>query len=205
MAFGFQGIVVSDWGASNDHVEGVRCGSNLEMPGNSGTTAKELVRAVRAGKLDEKILDQRIDEILTVMLPVHKRVEQRKKSFDVEAHHKLARHAAAESIVLLKNEDHILPLSSQKKIAVIGEFAEKARYQGAGSSLVNPTKVENSLDLAGKYFSGKITYEPGYHRNQETDQKLVEKAKKQQWKQMWYCCLLDLMRQVSLRGWIVST
>lgn len=177
-AFGFQGIVVSDWGASNDHVEGVRCGSNLEMPGNSGTTAKELVRAVRAGKLDEKILDQRIDEILTVMLPVHKRVEQRKKSFDVEAHHKLARHAAAESIVLLKNEDHILPLSSQKKIAVIGEFAEKARYQGAGSSLVNPTKVENSLDLAGKYFSGKITYEPGYHRNQETDQKLVEKAKK---------------------------
>lgn len=177
-AFGFQGIVVSDWGASNDHVEGVRCGSNLEMPGNSGTTAKELVRAVRAGKLDEKILDQRIDEILTVMLPVHKRVKQRKKSFDVEAHHKLARHAAAESIVLLKNEDHILPLSSQKKIAVIGEFAEKARYQGAGSSLVNPTKVENSLDLAGKYFSGKITYEPGYHRNQETDQKLVEKAKK---------------------------
>ena len=177
-AFGFQGIVVSDWGASNDHVEGVRCGSNLEMPGNSGTTAKELVRAVRAGKLDEKILDQRIDEILTVMLPVHKRVEQRKKGFDVEAHHKLARHAAAESIVLLKNEDHILPLSSQKKIAVIGEFAEKARYQGAGSSLVNPTKVENSLDLAGKYFSGKITYEPGYHRNQETDQKLVEKAKK---------------------------
>ena len=96
----------------------------------------------------------------------------------MEAHHKLARHAAAESIVLLKNEDHILPLSSQKKIAVIGEFAEKARYQGAGSSLVNPTKVENSLDLAGKYFSGKITYEPGYHRNQETDQKLVEKAKK---------------------------
>ena len=177
-AFGFQGIVVSDWGASNDHVEGVRCGSNLEMPGNSGTTAKELVRAVRAGKLDEKVLDQRIDEILTVMLPVHKRVEQRKKSFDVAAHHKLARHAAAESIVLLKNEDHILPLSSQKKIAVIGEFAEKARYQGAGSSLVNPTKVENSLDLAGKYFSGKITYEPGYHRNQETDQKLVEKAKK---------------------------
>lgn len=133
---------------------------------------------MRAGKLDEKILDQRIDEILTVMLPVHKRVEQRKKGFDVEAHHKLARHAAAESIVLLKNEDHILPLSSQKKIAVIGEFAEKARYQGAGSSLVNPTKVENSLDLAGKYFSGKITYEPGYHRNQETDQKLVEKAKK---------------------------
>ena len=107
---------------------------------------------MRAGKLDEKVLDQRIDEILTVMLPVHKRVEQRKKSFDVAAHHKLARHAAAESIVLLKNEDHILPLSSQKKIAVIGEFAEKARYQGAGSSLVNPTKVENSLDLAGKYF-----------------------------------------------------
>ena len=177
-AFGFQGIVVSDWGASNDHVEGVRCGSNLEMPGNSGTTAKELVRAVRAGKLDEKVLDQRIDEILTVMLPVHKRVEQRKKSFDVAAHHKLARHAAAESIVLLKNEDHILPLSSQKKIAVIGEFAEKARYQGAGSSLVNPTKVENVLDLIEKYFPGKITYEPGYHRNQETDQQLVEMAKK---------------------------
>ena len=177
-AFGFQGIVVSDWGASNDHVEGVRCGSNLEMPGNSGTTAKELVRAVRAGKLDEKVLDQRIDKILTVMLPVHKMVEQRKKSFDVEAHHKLARRAAAESIVLLKNEDHILPLSSQKKIAVIGEFAEKARYQGAGSSLVNPTKVENALDLAEKYFPGKVTYEPGYHRNQKTDQQLVEMAKK---------------------------
>ena len=117
-------------------------------------------------------------KILTVMLPVRQKVEQRKKSFDVEAHHKLARHAAAESIVLLKNEDHILPLSSQKKIAVIGEFAEKARYQGAGSSLVNPTKVENVLDLIEKYFPGKITYEPGYHRNQETDQQLVEMAKK---------------------------
>ena len=175
--FGFDGIVVSDWGASNDHTEGARCGSNLEMPGNSGTTAKELVRAVREGRIEEKILDQRIDEILTAMLPVHQTVVESRKEFSIEEHHKLARRAAAESIVLLKNEHHILPLNQPEKIAVIGEFAEKARYQGAGSSLVNATKVENVMDIIGQSFSGKVVYEPGYRRNQKTDTVLLEKAK----------------------------
>lgn len=176
--FGFHGIVVSDWGASNDHTEGVRCGSNLEMPGNSGTTAKELVRAVQKGRLDEKILDKRIDEILTTMLPVHQLVEMGKKSFAAEEHHKLARKAAAQSIVLLKNQDNILPLSENKTVAVIGEFAKKARYQGAGSSLVNPTKVENIMDIIDGYSFKKVIYEPGYHRNQKTDHRLLECAKK---------------------------
>ena len=88
--FGFDGIVVSDWGASNDHTEGVRCGSNLEMPGNSGTTARELVRAVRTGRIEESVLDQRIDEILTTMLPVHQAVMESKKEISIEEHHKLA-------------------------------------------------------------------------------------------------------------------
>ena len=174
--FGFDGIVVSDWGASNDHTEGARCGSNLEMPGNSGTTAKELVRAVREGRIEEKILDQRIDEILTAMLPVHQTVVESRKEFSIEEHHKLARRAAAESIVLLKNEEHILPLKQPEKIAVIGEFAEKARYQGAGSSLVNATKVENVMDIIGQSFSGEVVYEPGYRRNRKTDTALLEKA-----------------------------
>ena len=174
--FGFDGIVVSDWGASNDHTEGVRCGSNLEMPGNSGTTAKELVRAVREGRLEERVLDQRIDEILTTMLPVHQAVVESKKEFSIEEHHKLARRAAAESIVLLKNENHILPLRQKTKLAVIGEFAEKARYQGAGSSLVNATKVENVMDVIGQSFSGEVIYEPGYRRNQKTDPDLLGRA-----------------------------
>lgn len=175
--FGFGGIVVSDWGASNDHVEGVRSGSNLEMPGNSGATAGELVRAVKKGRIEEAILDQRVDEILTVMMPVQKAVTEQKKDFSIEEHHKLARRAATESIVLLKNEDQILPLQKNKKIAVIGEFAEKARYQGAGSSLVNATKVENVMDLINKYPFCEVTYEPGYRRNEKTNRELVERAK----------------------------
>ena len=174
--FGFNGMVVSDWGASNDHTEGVRCGSNLEMPGNSGTTARELIRAVKAGKIQESVLDERIDEMLRNLIPVHEQVKQGKTEFDTEAHHRLAGRAAAESIVLLKNEEQILPLSQQKKVAVIGEFAEKARYQGAGSSLVNATKEENLMDLIKACGFTEAVYEPGYRRNAETDPKLVEKA-----------------------------
>lgn len=175
--FGFEGIVVSDWGASNDHVEGVRCGSNLEMPGNSETTAKELVRAVKKGRIEEGILDQRVDEILTVMMPIQKTVAEHKKEFSIEEHHNLARRAATESIVLLKNEDRILPLLQNKKVAVIGEFAVKARYQGAGSSLVNATKVENVMDLIKNYPFCEVTYEPGYRRNEKTDNQLLARAK----------------------------
>lgn len=174
--FGFDGMVVSDWGASNDHTEGVRCGSNLEMPGNSGTTAKELIRAVKAGKIEESVLDERIDEILKNLLPVHEHIKQGKKTFDPEEHHRLAGRAAAESIVLLKNEDRILPLSKQTRVAVIGEFAEKARYQGAGSSLVNATKEENLMDLIGTCGFAEVVYESGYHRNEKTDPKLMERA-----------------------------
>ncbi len=176
--FGFDGIVVSDWGASNDHTEGVRCGSNLEMPGNSGTTAKELVRAVKEGQIEEQVLDQRVDEILSVMLPVKKAVKEQKTEIDWEKHHNLARRAAEESIVLLKNEGHILPLQQKKKIAVIGEFAEKARYQGAGSSLVNATKVENIMDLIREYLPGEVIYESGYRRNHRTEKELIERAEK---------------------------
>ena len=146
--WGFDGFVVSDWGGSNDHVEGVRAGSHLEMPTTGGDSDLELTEAVRSGRISEEIVDQRVDELLDVVLAVRKAVDLRKdKKFNVEAHHALAARAAEESIVLLKNEGEFLPLKGGTKVAVIGEFAQKARYQGAGSSVVNPTKLDNATDV----------------------------------------------------------
>ncbi|MCI9157333.1 MAG: glycoside hydrolase family 3 protein [Lawsonibacter sp.] len=174
--FGFDGFVVSDWGASNDHVEGVRTGSHLEMSTTGGDSDLELVEAVKSGRLSEDELNQRVDELLDVILPVTEAVKKYEgKPFDIDTHHKMAAKAAGESIVLLKNEGNILPLKKGTKVAVIGEFAQKARYQGARSSVVNPTKLDHyPLDVAG--------FEPGYPRSGKGDPamqaKAVELAKK---------------------------
>ena len=138
--WGFDGVVVSDWGGSNDHVAGVQAGSHLEMPAPGPCSDKLLVDAVKSGKLSETILDQRVDELLNVILSTVI-PETAPNSFDVEAQHAFAKKAAAESIVLLKNEDFILPLKAGAKVAVIGDFAGTPRYQGAGSSMVNPTRL----------------------------------------------------------------
>ena len=176
--WGFDGFVVSDWGGSNDHALGVKNGSHLEMPGTGKAGMNDIIRAVKNGDLEENILNQRLDELLDVIFATHQATEDAKgKQFDVEAHHNLARKAAEESIVLLKNEDNILPLNPGTKVAVIGDFAKTPRYQGAGSSLVNPTKQpEAILDVIGKSGLEVTAYEQGYIRNKKPNDKLMKAA-----------------------------
>lgn len=148
--WGFDGYVVTDWGADNDHTEGVRAGCNLVMLAPGPDCAIGLVEDVKAGKIEESVLDQRIEELLEVVFATHEAVKNAPKTFDVDAHHAVARKCAEESIVLLDN-DGILPLQEGVSVAIIGDFAKMPRYQGAGSSQVNPTKLENLYDsLAGK-------------------------------------------------------
>lgn len=177
--WGFDGVVVSDWGGSNDHALGVQNGSHLEMPGTGNSGVHDIVKAVKEGTLSEAVLDERVDELLQVVFAIHGATEKGKgQSFDAEAHHALARKAAEESIVLLKNEDDILPLKPGTRVAVVGDFAETPRYQGAGSSLVNPAKpVESILSVMGDYDLEMLSYSKGYVRNRKPDQKLIQEAK----------------------------
>ena len=150
--WGVDGFVVSDWGASNDHTEGVRAGSHLEMPTTGGDSDLELVEAVKSSKISQELLDRRVDELLDVILSVTGSIKSLEgKPFDMEKHHAMAAKASEQSIVLLKNENDILPLKKGTKVAVIGEFAQKARYQGAGSSVVNPTKLDHTMCVIGNF------------------------------------------------------
>lgn len=176
--WGFDGIVVSDWGGSNDHALGVKNGSHLEMPGTGRSGMYDIVSAVKSGDLDETILDQRVDELLEVILETHRAVAKGQgKSFDMEGHNALAEKAAGESIVLLKNEGNILPLKKGAKVTVIGDFADVPRYQGAGSSLVNPVKKPKSiLDIIADSDIEMISYAQGYVRNKKPDSTLISAA-----------------------------
>ncbi len=163
--WGFDGFVVSDWGAGNDFVEGVRAGSNLEMPTTGGDSGSQLVDAVTEGKISMDLVDQRVAELLHAVYDTRDAVEAGKgKQFDVEVHHAMARKASAQSIVLLKNEDNILPLAAGSKVAVIGEFADVPRYQGAGSSVVNPTKLDSCMSVIGDFDLNVVGFEKGYPR-----------------------------------------
>lgn len=176
--WGFDGYVVSDWGGSNDHALGVMNGSHLEMPGTGKSGMRDIVRAVENGILPEKVLDQRLDELLNVIFATHQAtVDGKGTEFDIDGHHALARKAAEESIVLLKNEEKILPLKRGTRVAVIGDFAKTPRYQGAGSSLVNPTKQpEAVLDVIGESGLEMTAYEQGYIRNRKPKASLVQRA-----------------------------
>ena len=181
--WGFDGFVVSDWGASNDHVAGVAAGSHLEMPSTGGDSDEELIAAVKAGKISEALIDRRVDELLDVVLSTRKAVDPLKgKDFDKDAHHAMAMKASEQSIVLLKNENNILPLKKGSKVAVIGEFAQQARYQGAGSSVVNCTKLDHTMDVIKNFDLNVVGFEAGYPRsgagNAEMQAKAVELAKK---------------------------
>ena len=138
--WGFEGYVMSDWGAVSDRVAGVAAGLDLEMPSSGGVNDRKIVEAVRAGRLDEKLVDQAVERILNI---VFRYTENAKPDtpWDMEAQHMLAAEIAADCMVLLKNEDALLPLSKTDEIAFIGEFAEKPRYQGGGSSHINSFKV----------------------------------------------------------------
>ncbi len=173
--WGFDGLVMTDWGAENEIVDGIRAGQNLEMPGSGGYGPRKLVKAVENGELDESVLDENVDTVLTLIM---KGAANRKTDYvcDMQAHHALARKIAGESIVLLKNEDAILPFDKDAKVAVIGEMAKKPRYQGAGSSLINPTQLDDAYtELLRK--GCRIAYARGYDKDAELpDDRLLSEA-----------------------------
>jgi len=162
--WGYDGLVVSDWGAVNRRDRGVAAGLDLEMPSSGGIGTRAILDAVAAGTLSEAEVDQATANVLTLVA----RSQQREplESFDAQAHHALAREAARESAVLLKNEGGILPLDAAVggAIAVIGEFARTPRFQGAGSSRVNPTRVDSALDSLRAALAGKrgVLFAPGF-------------------------------------------
>ena len=169
--WGFKGVVVTDWGGSNDRVQGVKAGGHIEMPATNGDSDREVIGAVRAGTLDESRIDELVDNYLSVLFAT--KLPENPTPFDVKSHHDFAREAAKKSIVLLKNDDSFLPLKPGAKVAVIGDFADNPRFQGFGSSVVNPTKCEKVLDfLIGIDF----TYSRGYDRHGGPDQGLVNAA-----------------------------
>ncbi len=175
--WGFDGFVVSDWGASNDHVAGVAAGSHLEMPTTGGDSDEELIQAVKSGKISEAMIDKRVEELLYATMPSRTAVDQVKgKGFHIEGHHKMAQKAAEQSIVLLKNENRLLPLPENTKVAVIGDFARTPRYQGAGSSVVNPTKLESTLDVIKEFPLDMAGFAAGYHRTGPADPALEKEA-----------------------------
>ena len=175
--WGYDGFVVSDWGGGNDHAAAVRAGSDLEMPAPGLGSARELVEAVKAGTLTEQDLNERVDELLNAVFATADAVKNAPEEFDVEGHHALAGKASAASIVLLKNEDHILPLRPGTKAALIGDFAFVPRYQGAGSSMVNTTKLETLEQMAPKEEGFRVTKIcRGYSRSGEPDDAMLKEA-----------------------------
>lgn len=173
--WGHDGFVVSDWGAVNEIAASVRAGLSLEMPSSGSVGPERIVAAVRSGELDERTLDQAVVRLLRVVL---KAVAQRRPdaAFDAGAHDRLAREAARETMVLLKNEDAVLPLSNKGRIALIGELAERPRYQGGGSSHVRPTRV-TTVREAMAAVDRAVEYVPGYRLDDpEPSPDLVEAA-----------------------------
>ena len=174
--WGYDGAVVTDWGGSNDHVEGVREGSTLEMPCPGFGSAKRLMQAVEEGRLPESAVDARVDELLELVFTTDAAVKAAPKRFDRDAHHALARRAAAESVVLLKNEDDLLPLKPGQRVVLIGDFAQTPRYQGAGSSSVNATRVDNLKDAAEADDITLAGFCAGYERSGTPNPAFVEEA-----------------------------
>lgn len=172
--WGFNGIVISDWGAENDRVSGIKAGQELEMPAGSGDGVNEIINAVKSGEIKESELDKIVDRILTIAL---RGKNNKIKQYNQEKHHKLAEEIAEDAIVLLKNENNILPISKNKKIALIGDMAEKPRYQGAGSSRINAYKIENiikNFKINGLNFE----FAKGYERIEDgrKDKHLIKEA-----------------------------
>ncbi len=172
--WGYEGFVVSDWGAVHDRVEALEAGLDLEMPGPRDRRVQAVIDAVRSGKLEEPVLDESVRRILEI---VFKAAETKKgAAFDAAGHHALARRVAGEGMVLLKN-DGILPLKGYKQIAVIGRSAKEAYFQGGGSSHINPTRVDNPYEELQKLVGGtELIYAEGYPADESFDQALIDEA-----------------------------
>jgi len=173
--WGFKGIVVTDWGAVNDRVAGLKAGQDLEMPGLGDHNDKKIVEAVKKGVVDESILNKTALRLVELIL---KSQENRRKNYqyDKAAHHALAFKVALESAVLLKNDDEVLPVKQGQSLAVIGGFAKIPRYQGAGSSKIVPNKLDNAYD-AFKASGVSFDYAQGY-AGTNPDAALIEEAVK---------------------------
>nr|WP_274637057.1 glycoside hydrolase family 3 C-terminal domain-containing protein [Microbacterium bovistercoris] len=160
--WGFEGLVVSDWGAVNERVPALQAGLDLEMPASGGRTDAQIVAAVRDGSLDEGVLDVAAGRVTELVRKVQAGAGRIAGPLDVDAHHALAREAAGRSIVLLRNEGGVLPLARDARLAVIGAFAEHPRYQGAGSSMISPTRLDNALDEIRAAATGDVPYAAGF-------------------------------------------
>lgn len=172
--WGFDGAVVTDWGGSNSIVEGVREGMNLEMPAAGDDSPCQLVKAVKNGTIDEKIVDERVDQLLDFVLAEHK--SSGESSFDAAKQHQAAEAAAEKCLVLLKNDEHLLPLKKDTRVAVIGEFAARSRYQGAGSSMVNAAQVDDTLPMLDEFFPARVGFAQGFERLDAPNDALADEA-----------------------------
>ncbi len=176
--WGYDGVMVSDWGGADDRIKGLIANNELEMPFNDGDTNKDIAKAVKEGQLDESILDDCVDRMLDLILTTSENLKNHPVDVDLDKNHELAQRAAEESIVLLENHHDILPLKPERKVAFIGKFIEQPRYQGAGSSLVNPTRLDKVLDVINEYGLDFVGYEPGFHLNGKKSKNRVKRAVK---------------------------
>ena len=174
--WGFEGMIVTDWGAENDRVAGFLAGQELEMPTSNGLGNSQIVAAVKDGRIPEEFLDKMVDNVLDVIMKSKDVLGD--YTYDATAHHQKAREIAGQCMVLLKNEENILPLKKGANVAVIGEMAKNPRYQGAGSSIVNAIKVDCAYDSIVEK-GAKVTYAPGYStakKNKTPDEKFIAEA-----------------------------
>ncbi len=180
--WGFEGVIVSDWGAVNEKEKALEAGLDLQMPGYPGDHTAKMARLVRDGQLSEAAIDEAATRVLRMMM-LGKENRRPGFVFDQEAHHALARKAAAESLVLLKNTDNVLPLQVEqlRSVALIGRFARQPRYQGAGSSQVVPTRLDTSYDELQHWLNGNVqsTYTDGYDEEGLPDEALLREAVEQ--------------------------
>lgn len=174
--WGFDGFVVTDWGGSNDRVDGLVMGNQLEMPATNGNSDREVEQAVADGRISESLVDQRVEEFLRILFSTQ--LPKDVPDCDWDAHHAFARKAAESTIVLLKNDDGILPLKAGTRVAVIGDFAETPRYQGAGSSAVNPTKVDTALGMLMNSGLDVVGFSTGFNRHGGEDASKLQAAVK---------------------------
>ncbi|RUS43901.1 beta-glucosidase [Cohnella sp. AR92] len=177
--WGHEGVVVTDWGATNERVDSLAAGNELEMPGSGGYGDRKIVEAVKSGMLSEEALDRAVYRLLQL---IFKSVNAKKlnASYDRDDHHALAHKVAAESMVLLKNENSLLPLSPGDNVAVIGAFAKKPRFQGGGSSHIHPTRLDEPLAEIRKLASSSasVAYAQGYSIDSDiSDAALIDEAK----------------------------
>lgn len=172
----YDGVVVTDWGGNNDRVAALKVGNELEMPTTNGETDQDIYQAIKSGELKEEVLDEAVDRLLELIMSTTSALKESNASVDEKKHHQLAQKIAEESIVLLKNEENILPLNNDVKVAVIGDFAREPRYQGAGSSVVNPTILENTLDSLAQSGIKSIGFEPGFNRYGKKSNRKIAKA-----------------------------